>query len=54
MNRDNDTGYFGNNLRAVQAPSTPADLINTEDGRYDFSTWTFKLNGSYRAMGPSC
>ena len=49
MNRDNDTAYFGNNLRAVQAPSTPNDLINTEDGRYIFSTYTFKLNGSYRA-----
>jgi hypothetical protein len=49
LNRDNDTGYFGNNLRAVQAPSTPNDLINTDDGRYNFSTWTFKLNGSYRA-----
>jgi len=49
MNRDNDTGYFGNNLRAVQAPSTPNDLINTDDGRFVFSTWTFKLNGSYRA-----
>lgn len=49
MNADNDTGYFGQNLRAVQAPSTPNDLINTDEGRYVFSTWTFKLNGSYRA-----
>ena len=49
MNRDHDTAYFGNNLRAVQAPSTPNDLINTEDGRYVFSTYTFKVNGSYRA-----
>jgi Carboxypeptidase regulatory-like domain/TonB dependent receptor-like, beta-barrel len=49
LNRDNDTGYFGNNLRAVQAPSTPNDLINTDDGRFVFSTWTFKLNGTYRA-----
>jgi hypothetical protein len=48
LNRDNDTGYFGNNLRAVQAPSTRNDFINTDDGRYVFSTWTFKLNGSYR------
>lgn len=48
LNRDNDTGYFGNNLRLVQAPSSPADFINTDDGRYNFSTWTFKLNGSYR------
>jgi hypothetical protein len=49
LNRDNDTAYFGNNLRTVQSPSTPNDLINTDDGRYIFSTWTFKLNGSYRA-----
>jgi hypothetical protein len=33
----------------VQAPSTPNDLINTDEGRYNFSTWTFKVNGSYRA-----
>jgi outer membrane receptor protein involved in Fe transport len=49
LNRDNENGYFGNNLRALQAPSTPNDLINTDEGRYNFSTWTFKLNGSYRA-----
>ena len=49
LNRDNDNGYFGNNLRSQQAPSTPNDLINTDDGRYVFNTWTFKLNGSYRA-----
>lgn len=49
LNRDNDTGYFGNNLRAQQAPSTQNDFINTDEGRYNFSTWTFKLNGSYRA-----
>ena len=30
LNRDNDTGYFGNNLRTVQAISTPNDLINTD------------------------
>lgn len=48
LNRDNDNGYFGNNLRAVQAPSTMNDFINTDEGRYVFSTWTFKLNGSYR------
>jgi hypothetical protein len=51
LNRDNDTGYFGNNLRALQAPSTANDSINTDDGRFVFSTWTFKLNGSYRMKG---
>lgn len=49
LNRDNDTGYFGNNLRALQAPSTRNDFINTDEGRYNFTTWTFKLNGSYQA-----
>ena len=49
LNRDNDTAYFGNNLRALQAPSTMNDFINTDNGRFDFSTWTFKVNGSYRA-----
>jgi len=49
LNRDNDTGYFGNNLRALQAPSTMNDLINTDEGRFVFTTWTFKLNGSYQA-----
>ena len=53
MNRDNDTAYFGNNLRAVQAVSTPNDLINTDDGRYNFSTWTFKLNGTIVRSGTS-
>jgi len=49
LNRDNDNAYFGNNLRLLQAPSTMNDFINTDGGRFNFSTWTFKLNGSYRA-----
>jgi hypothetical protein len=49
MNRDNDTAYFGNNLRLVQAVSSPADTINTDDGRYVFSTWTAKVNSTYQA-----
>ncbi len=48
LNRDNDTGYFGNTIRTVQAISNPNELINTDDGRFNFSTWTFKLNGTYR------
>ncbi len=46
-NQDQDTAYFGNNLRAVVTPSTPNDLINTDNGRYVFSVWTAKINGSY-------
>jgi hypothetical protein len=48
-NEDQDTAYFGNNLRAVNTPSTPNDLINTDGGRYKFSVWTAKINGSYDA-----
>jgi outer membrane receptor protein involved in Fe transport len=48
-NEDQDTGYFGNNLRALTTPSTPNDLINTDEGRYSFSMWTMKINGSYDA-----
>ena len=49
LNRDNDTGYFGNTLRDRQTPITMNDFINTDNGRFNFSTWTFKVNGSYRA-----
>ncbi|MGE3888573.1 MAG: TonB-dependent receptor [Vicinamibacterales bacterium] len=48
-NQDQDTGYFGNNLRAATTPSTANDLINTDGGRYNFSMWTMKINGSYDA-----
>lgn len=48
-NQDQDTGYFGNNLRTVVTPSTANDFINTDDGRYNFSVWTMKINGSYDA-----
>ena len=33
----------------MQAVSTPNELINTDDGRFNFSTWTFKLNGTIDA-----
>ena len=43
--------YFGQNLRPTDqpTPSTPNDLINTDDGRFVFSMWTAKVNGSYEA-----
>jgi hypothetical protein len=50
LNRDNDTGYFGNAIRTVQAISNPNELYNTTDGRFNFSTWTFKLNGTVDAV----
>ncbi len=49
-NRDNASTYFGNNLRALQDVATPNDLINTDGGRYNFTTWAFKINGTYEAM----
>ena len=48
-NEDQETAYFGNNLRVVTTPSTPNDLINTDNGRFKFSMWTMKVNGSYDA-----
>jgi hypothetical protein len=50
LNRDNDTGYFGNAIRTVQAISNPNELYNTTDGRFNFSTWTFKLNGTFDSV----
>jgi hypothetical protein len=49
-NLDNDTGYFGNNLRTLQAPANPNETINTTDGRYEFTTYSAKVNGTFRAM----
>jgi hypothetical protein len=46
-NRDHSTTYFGQNLRSVTTPSTPNDLINTDDGQFVFGMWTAKINGSY-------
>jgi outer membrane receptor protein involved in Fe transport len=48
-NEDQETGYFGNNLRAVTVPANPNDLINTDGGRYNFTVWNMKINGSYDA-----
>jgi hypothetical protein len=46
-NHDFASGYLGNTLRASTMPSAPADFINTDDGRFNFTTWALKLNGSY-------
>jgi hypothetical protein len=50
-NRDHSTAYFGQNLRSVTTPSTPNDLINTDDGQFVFSMWTAKINGSLELPG---
>ena len=53
-NRDNATGYFGQNLRggsatARQDVANPNEMINTDNGRYVFTTWSAKAHGTYRA-----
>ena len=48
-NMDNSANYFGNALRGLQDVATPQDLINTDGGRYNFTTWAFKINGTYEA-----
>jgi hypothetical protein len=54
-NKDFGNSYFGNTVRnsgtVVTAnnllPNNPNDLINTDNGRYDFGTAAFKLTGSW-------
>jgi outer membrane receptor protein involved in Fe transport len=48
-NNDFSTGYFGNTTRANSLLANPNELINTDDGRYNFATSAFKLTGSYEA-----
>jgi hypothetical protein len=48
-NRDNATGYFGNTTRGGQDVANPNDMINTDNGRYDFGLWSAKVNGTYDA-----
>jgi len=48
-NRDNANAYFGNNLRVRQDVANPNDAINTDNGRYNFSLWSAKVNGTYEA-----
>ena len=48
-NRDLSNGYFGNNLRSLDVAANPNELINTEDGRYNFTTWSSKINGTIEA-----
>jgi outer membrane receptor protein involved in Fe transport len=48
-NQDFASAYLGNNLRASTLPVSPNDLINTDEGRYNFNNWTFKASGTYEA-----
>jgi hypothetical protein len=46
---DNSGTYFGQRVRADTLVLNPNDMINTENGRYVFSTWTAKLHGTFEA-----
>jgi hypothetical protein len=46
-NYDFANSYVGNNLRASTLPVSPNDLINTDEGRHNFTNWAFKLSGTY-------
>jgi len=48
-NRDNANAYFGQNLRVRQDVANPNDMINTDEGRYVFGTWSAKAHGTYQA-----
>jgi hypothetical protein len=42
-----DDGYAGNNLRQQDVAVNPNEIINTDNGRYNFTVWGFKLNGTW-------
>jgi hypothetical protein len=49
-NGDQASGYAGQPVRNNTYPVTPNDLIHTGDhGRHEFTTWTAKAHGTYRA-----
>jgi hypothetical protein len=47
--REESNGYFGNTVRQYNLGMTPNDLINTADGRHEFTTWQGKLHGTFEA-----
>jgi hypothetical protein len=46
---DNSGLYFGQRVRANNLILTPNDMINSDNGRYVFSTFTAKIHGTYEA-----
>ena len=50
-NRDLEDVYFGNRIRPVTADfvTNPNDMINTDNGRLNFTTWSAKINASIDA-----
>ena len=47
--KDNSGTYFGQRVRTNTFVFTPNDAINTDNGRYVFTTWTAKIHGTYEA-----
>ena len=47
--REFENAYFGNTVRQNDLRVTPNDLINTSDGRHEFTTWQAKLHGTFEA-----
>jgi hypothetical protein len=45
--REFENAYFGNTFRQNDLRVTPNDLINTADGRNEFTTWQGKLHGTW-------
>jgi len=45
--REFENAYFGNTVRQNDLRVTPNDLINTADGRHEFTTWQGKLHGTW-------
>lgn len=46
---ENQAAYAGNTVRSTALPVSPNDVVNTVDGRFHFTTWEFKLSGTYEA-----
>jgi hypothetical protein len=50
-NKDLEDVYFGNRIRPVTADfvTNPNDMINTDEGRLNFTTWSAKISGTIDA-----
>jgi hypothetical protein len=49
--REFENGYFGNTFRQNELRVNPNDLINTADGRNEFTTWQAKVHGTWERRG---
>jgi hypothetical protein len=46
---EESNSYFGNTVRQYNLSLTPNDMINTVNGRHEFTTWQGKLHGTWEA-----